>query len=197
MAVEYPFQLPLKNNYCDFLFVEGYFNEIEIQELEKIWQTADHEKATVVAEGDKELEHEIRKSSVAMIKPEDAHKWVFDKLGALAIQANNERYWFDILGFKEELQLAEYGEGHYFDWHLDFSAGQASMRKLSMSVQLSDSEDYEGGDLEIMVNTNHVKVPRSKGTVIIFPSFVMHRVTPVTKGTRKSLVGWISGPPYR
>ena len=64
-------------------------------------------------------------------------------------------------------------------------------------MQLSDADSYEGGDLQFMINNKTVTAPREKGTIIIFPSFVMHRVTPVIKGTRESIVGWVSGPPYR
>ena len=64
-------------------------------------------------------------------------------------------------------------------------------------VQLSDEEEYEGGDLQFMINNKIVDAPRKKGTIVIFPSFIMHRVTQITKGTRQSIVGWVSGPPYR
>ena len=90
-----------------------------------------------------------------------------------------------------------YGSEDHFDWHLDFGPGAISERKLSITVQLSDEDAYEGGDLEFMVNKEYVKAPREQGTVIVFPSFIMHRVTPVTKGTRESIVGWIAGPPFR
>ncbi|MFT7073376.1 MAG: PKHD-type hydroxylase [Patiriisocius sp.] len=66
-----------------------------------------------------------------------------------------------------------------------------------MTIQLSDPNDYEGGDLRFMINKEIVNAPKEKGTIIIFPSFIMHRVTPITKGTRQSIVGWVSGPPYR
>ena len=110
---------------------------------------------------------------------------------------NNERYWFDVLGFHQELQLTRYSESDFFDWHLDFGAGEISARKLSMTIQLSDPDEYEGGDLQFMINQKVVSAPREKGTIIIFPSFIIHRVTPITKGTRQSIVGWVSGPPYR
>lgn len=99
--------------------------------------------------------------------------------------------------FHEELQLAKYSDRGFFDWHLDFGAGEISARKLSMTIQLSDPNDYEGGDLRFMINKEIVNAPKEKGTIIIFPSFIMHRVTPITKGTRQSIVGWVSGPPYR
>jgi len=64
-------------------------------------------------------------------------------------------------------------------------------------MQLSDPDEYEGGDLQFMFNQKIVSAPREKGTIIVFPSFMMHRVTPITKGVRKSIAGWVAGPPYR
>ena len=72
------------------------------------------------------------------------------------------------------------------------------MRKVSITVQLSDTDDYEGGNLEIWSGGDNVKIaPRGRGNVVIFPSYMMHRVTPVTKGTRKSFVLWVGGEHYR
>ncbi|WGH75637.1 2OG-Fe(II) oxygenase [Tenacibaculum tangerinum] len=140
---------------------------------------------------------ELRKSTVVFIENTPENEWIYNRLAGLAIQCNNERYWFDLLGFHNNLQLASYTEGDFFDWHLDFGAGEISDRKLSISMQLSDSDDYEGGDLQFMMNQKIVTAPREKETIIVFPSFMMHLVTPITKGVRKSMVGWIAGPPYR
>jgi PKHD-type hydroxylase len=80
---------------------------------------------------------------------------------------------------------------------MDFGSGDISNRKLSITVQLSDPSEYEGGELQFMINQHIITAPKEKGTAIIFPSFALHRVTPVTKGARKSIVGWIGGPPYK
>ena len=72
-----------------------------------------------------------------------------------------------------------------------------SNRKLSITVQLSDSLEYEGGELQFMINQHIMTAPKEKGTAIICPSFALHHVTPVTKGSRKFIVGWIRGPPYK
>ena len=132
-----------------------------------------------------------------MIENIPENNWIYQKFAQLAISCNNERYWFDLLGFHQELQLTQYIQGDFFDWHLDFGAGEISARKLSMTVQLTDPETYEGGDLQFMINKEVINAPKEKGTIIIFPSFIMHRVTPITRGMRQSIVGWVSGPPYR
>ena len=131
------------------------------------------------------------------IENTEANKWIYDRLAMLCMQTNAEKYGFDLQGFYQELQLTRYSEGNFFNWHLDFGAGEISARKLSITVQLSDPDEYEGGDLQFMINDKTVNAPRTQGTVIVFPSFIMHRVTPVTKGTRQSIVGWVSGHPYR
>ena len=83
-----------------------------------------------------------------------------------------------------------------FTWHIDRNMGIAT-RKLSLSLQLSAPEDYEGGDLELWFGGEPVKANRERGMITFFPSYVMHRVTPVTKGVRYSLVCWVSGPPFK
>ena len=92
----------------------------------------------------------------------------------------------------------EYGKGDFFDWHPDFSNQASAIRKLNLKIQLTDEAAYEGGDLQFMINKDIIiTAPRTKETIIIFPSFIMHRVTSITKGKRRYIVGWINGPPFR
>ncbi|MEH6763077.1 MAG: 2OG-Fe(II) oxygenase [Aequorivita antarctica] len=195
MSINYSFGLPLKHNFVEYVYYQGLFLPHEIDNILSFWDDDKTIKATVA--GESEYRDELRKSSVMFIENSKDNDWIYNKLAGLAVNCNNERYWFDLLGFHQELQLTRYSAGDFFEWHLDFGAGEISARKLSMTIQLSDPNDYEGGDLQFMINQNIVNAPREKGTVIIFPSFIMHRVTPITKGTRQSIVGWVSGPPYR
>ncbi|MFK7932380.1 MAG: 2OG-Fe(II) oxygenase, partial [Saprospiraceae bacterium] len=191
----YPFDFPQLVNFAEFIYYEGLFLPHEIERVNDYWQA--EQKIDAPLSGEASSKEELRKSSVIFLPPDEKSQWIYDKLGMVGLQCNNQRYFFNINGFYQELQLAEYGEGDFFNWHLDFGAGEISHRKLSISVQLTDESEYEGGDLQFMVNQNIVTAPKKKGTVIIFPSFILHRVTPITKGKRKSIVGWISGPPYR
>lgn len=195
MSINYPFGLELKHNFAEYIYYEGLFLPHEIDRILNFWNEKQTIKATI--SGDQKYNDELRKSSVMFIDNTKENEWIYSKLAGLAINCNNERYAFDLLGFHQELQLTKYSEGNFFDWHLDFGAGEISARKLSMTVQLSDSDEYEGGDLQFMINKEIVNAPRKKGTIVIFPSFIMHRVTPITHGTRQSIVGWVSGPPYR
>lgn len=195
MDSNYSFGLPLKHNFVEYVYYQGLFLPHEITRVRSLWTDKDTIKATL--SGHEKYNDELRKSSIMSIENSDEHKWIYDRLAGASMQTNNERYWFDLLGFYEDLQLTRYSEGDFFDWHLDFGAGATSMRKLSITVQLSDPAEYEGGDLQFMINQKIVNAPRDKGTAIVFPSFIIHRVTPITKGTRQSIVGWVTGPPYR
>jgi len=195
MAINYSFGLPLKHNFSEYIYYHGLFLPHEVDRILNFWDDEKTMKATV--DGEKIYNDDLRQSSVMFIDDTPENGWIYNKLAGLAIKSNNERFWFDILGFHQELQLTRYSEGDFFDWHLDFGAGEISSRKISMTIQLSDPDEYEGGDLQFMINQNVVNAPREKGTIIIFPSFIMHRVTPITKGTRQSIVGWVAGPPYR
>jgi PKHD-type hydroxylase len=123
-----------------------------------------------------------------------------ERMMSLTARANRETFGFDLTDFGESPQVARYGaerEGH-FDWHSDIGAGiWAAKRKLTIVVQLSDPADYTGGTLELRPDSNVAEAPRARGTAIVFPSFVLHRVTPVTTGTRWSLTIWSHGPSFR
>ncbi len=177
------------------MYYQGLFLPHEIDRILNFWGDDKTIEATVSGKG--ESNDQIRKSSVMFIDNIQENDWVYKKLADLAIHSNNERYWFDLLGFHQELQLTRYSEGDFFEWHLDFGTGEISARKLSMTIQLSDPGDYEGDDLQFMINQKVVSASREKGTIIIFPSFIIHRVTPITKGKRQSIVGWVSEPPFR
>jgi len=115
-------------------------------------------------------------------------------------QINGEYFRFEIVGISQAdpVQLLRYEAadlGHY-DWHVDIGE-KNSTRKLSFSLQLSDPEDYDGGDLQFLPDHQEARTMRTQGTLIVFPSYKTHRVTPVTRGVRYALVGWVHGMAYR
>ena len=87
-------------------------------------------------------------------------------------------------------------KGGHYDWHVD-TGNAVCHRKLSFTIQLSDSKDYEGGDIEFIGSKVDTKAFRQKGVCIIYPSFLPHRITKVTKGVRHAIVGWIHGPTFK
>lgn len=183
-------------DYADYVWFKNFLDEAQTEDIRNLWDDAKVMDARVNNAGKEMDKDDLRKSKIIFIKPGETD-WIYDKLGQTCVQMNSRRYKFDIAGFQTELQLARYEDGGFFDWHMDFGSGDISNRKLSITVQLSDPDEYEGGELQFMINQKAVTAPREKGTAIIFPSFAMHRVLPVTKGCRMSVVGWIGGAPYK
>ncbi len=137
---------------------------------------------------------QARESTVHFLWPGPAQDWLFDKL-EYAVRRLNEGYGFTLSGFFEGAQVAAYSQAGHYDWHIDLGEEYYSNRKLSLSVQLSDPADYDGGELEFKATDE--LAPRQQGALIAFPSYLLHRVRPVTRGRRYSLVSWVSGPPFR
>lgn len=141
---------------------------------------------------------QIRSSRIAWFEGVAENKWIYDRIQQIAMLINAMSYRFDLTGFSERMQYSVYEgtqQGHY-DWHVD-QGPIGIRRKLSLTVQLSDPSQYEGGDLQLYAGNLIQNAPRDRGMLIAFPSYVLHRVAPVTAGTRKSLVIWITGPQFR
>lgn len=172
------------------------FDDAEIARIDKLAESRNTEEATT---GDNQKEKKIRVSNVSWIECAEDSQWLYDKLAYISNQLNGQFYRFDLFGFQEDLQYTVYNsatQGHY-TWHVDNGMSTRASRKLSVVMQLSDPSEYEGGDLEIMTGADPVKIDKKKGLVTVFPSYVLHRVTPVTQGTRKSLVVWCVGPSFK
>lgn len=190
-------------NQTDFYYFNSGFSNVEIRNILRVSKLYPIQEAMTSGElmNDKKDENPIRKSQLKWMPPEmDKTEWIYDKLISMALRANFDMWKFDLHSIKDSIQYTEYTDedtGGY-DWHIDLGAYPNNHRKVSISIQLSDSDDYEGGDLEFMTSAlSPIKAPREKGTVIMFPSYLLHRVTPVTKGTRKSLVLWVGGTIFR
>lgn len=137
----------------------------------------------------------VRKSVIRFVPYNQADLWIFDRLRNVAALVN-QGFHFELKGFDEGFQIARYAEGEFYHWHADLGADVSAFRKLSLVVQLTPPSDYEGGELEFFPNP--VKAPRDRGTVIVFPSYMPHRVLPVTRGVRHSMASWIAGAtPFR
>ena len=145
----------------------------------------------------------LRSSEIRWINPNDfKSKFVVDLLWYYGREANRNAFGFDI-DYLPDIQYTTYTaeENGKYDWHCDtfWANPTAYDRKLSIVIQLSDPSEYEGGDFEIDPQYAQITADqmRAKGSVMVFPSFLIHRVIPVTKGTRRSLVSWIQGPKFR
>jgi len=138
-----------------------------------------------------------RKSNVVFVTPTPELFWVYQRLTSSVIDLNSKFFNFDLSGFNEGLQFTEYvaPDGKY-DYHVD-KTHKNVIRKLSIVVQLSDPEEYEGGEFQYLDSAEPEVLLKDRGCLLAFPSWAMHRVTPITKGTRYSLVGWITGKPFK
>lgn len=187
------------NIYRDFLTNRKFISLEQCQEL-----LADRENLNLdsaMIEGGN-VDDRIRKCRMAWLDRDDRYGWLFDLIQGFVEVGNDKYYQFDILGF-EPLQYTAYDslDDHY-ELHIDCgkNIGRDGRyhRKLSFSIQLSDPESYEGGNLELFyANESFIQAPREQGSITVFSSSVPHRVTPITRGERYAIVGWVYGPPFR
>jgi PKHD-type hydroxylase len=199
-----------------------YYTEIPkdlIDILEKDIKKFDEEVKESLLHGDK-IEKSIRDSGNAWIP---TSHWVGGFVWHYIQRANRENFLYDLTSIDgETIQYTQYGEGQYYNWHIDagidtFYKPQKIVssdnnisedlntirgeyvRKLSFSIQLSEPDEYSGGEVQFMSidNTDTFFAPKQKGTIVIFDSRLLHRVRRVKSGLRKSLVGWVIGPRWR
>lgn len=179
------------------VYAENCFTLDEIKEILNLQNVFELKPSKILSENDTTY----RISENFWIPKNDSkYKWIYDRLLKYIGMANNT-YKFDLSMLHDDIQVAIYKSeknGNY-SWHDDMitNTNFNTTRKLSLSVQLSDENEYEGGELEIVTSPNNFIASKKIGTIIIFPSFLIHRVKPVTKGNRISLVLWIDGPPFK
>lgn len=188
-----------KNNNIDQTNWYWFEKAFSKEELDKIYTDVAElkfEKATILA-GEP---GEIRSSNIKWIPQTEKWKWLYERLMEYAAIANQELWQFDLISAPEQIQYTEYyaSEGGHYDWHMDIGPGNASERKVSLTVQLSEADEYTGGDLELWMGGKSThEGPRGAGNVVIFPSYIMHRVKRVEEGTRRSFVLWVGGAQFK
>lgn len=188
--------IPLERN-PPFTFWENAFTEEELERIKLHAEALTVEPASV--ERDRALKDDQRSSKVSWISHTKEGAWIYDRMAEVARGLNARFYDFDLYGFVEDMQFTIYNgeEGSHYTWHIDMADSAPSPRKLSMTLQLSEPSDYEGGELQIWADKEPVTISKKKGFIAMFPSYVLHRVTPVTKGVRCSLVVWVAGPAFK
>jgi len=200
--MRYYFKIPEDDEQVDFSDTPFYYFKKgltikEVGEIEKAANLIDEEKATVkvLGEGYKEVDT-TRRSKVKWVDPNLIPK-VSDRIWDMFEEANNTSWRFDVRGFVEDYQYTVYESKNkdFYDWHRDTGVG-ATYRKISVIIQLSDPKEYEGGEIEIergIISEDCY----NKGSIMFFPSITWHKVNPITKGERRSLVIWLGGPPLK
>jgi len=143
--------------------------------------------------GDQEIKTDLRDAEIATFALSEETAWIFKRL-QLYINAANDQYWRFDIDHWEPGQFLMYGEGGHYAWHSDLGTfGVESHRKISISLQLSPPTDYSGGRLELMCGHEAVAASNQIGSLVMFPSFMTHRIKPLNSGSRRSLVMWILG----
>ena len=130
--------------------------------------------------------------------PFDEMKEMYNDINIFIQKANLNHFGFGDVQITEQAQFTEYPEGGFYDWHMDCDVAmthEPPVRKISMTLLLSPENQFEGGDLELMAPGKRAKL--KQGHAVIFASFINHRVAPVTRGVRQSLVMWFGGTPFR
>lgn len=188
-----------KENYLDFFCLENFLNKDEIEAILSIEPYLDFSYGKLAGQNDYSLitSDNLRYCMAAGVPYNDITKWIYDKISFKVQELNNSYFHFDITGINEKMQYLKYEScNHKLDWHVDrYSDGP--IRKLSVIIQLSNEEEYTGGNVEMMLTRDYTLMTKKIGSLIIFPSYVLHRITPVTSGTRRSLLFFITGPTFR
>ena len=182
-------------------FGNGLHNELTFtpEECERIVRMSDKlygNKSTIGAgKSEGTYDPNIRSVDTYNLEFNEETAWMFNKIAGAVATVNAEHYRFDLMGITHAVQLLHYkaSENGKYDWHIDAGEGSSSTRKLSLSVPLTLKSSYKGGDLELMNNGSHMQAYTEMGSITFFPSYMPHRVTPVTEGERWVIVVWVHG----
>ena len=176
----------------------GLFTPAQLDALERHCDSLPLESARLTGQ----THDDIRNTQVAWVHRDEEAEDLYLRMEAVVLRLNSDLFHFDLSGLNS-MQYAVYRqeEAGYFDWHNDYGRyrgdpGQEP-RKITMSLQLSDGASYEGCDLEVRAAHPVDVAPRERGTLFAFRANALHRVTPIIRGVRKSLVIWATGPEFR
>jgi len=188
-----------------YIVANNIFSEDEISKITNYCNGLDVVQARVSG-GEGEVNKKVRESKISYINPSDQSNWIFQKLNELIENINDRFYNFDLNGYNY-LQYSVYDgkDVGKYDFHMDSfldleSQNNDEQRKLSAVMMLSDpTTDFVGGEFQMNFSNeeNPENIILQKGSIVFFPSFFIHRVNKVTKGSRKTLVLWITGPKFR
>ena len=198
------FQSAIPPKICDDIIEYGKSQQ------EQIALTGDYDPNTI---GEKDIKDVSKKRKSNVVWMDDP--WIYKEIHPLVHAANQNAGWNFQWDFSESCQFTKYKLNQFYDWHCDSwnkpydkpnePNSHGKIRKLSVTVSLSDETEYEGGDFEFDFRSSDdgsnqpqiCKEIKPKGSVVVFPSFVWHRVKPVISGTRYSLVMWNLGQPWK
>ncbi len=176
----------------------GGFSRAELDRLEAYCDGLGRMRSALQGpEGYDFYDDTMRVCQVAQLPQTPEAMWIYERLAEIVRGLNTRSFRFDLRGFSEPPQYMIYhgAEKGHFDWHMD--TGSLPPRKLSLTVQISEPSAYTGCDLQFNTGKILLQAPRDRGAAVAFASHTIHRVTPITSGTRKAIVAWITGPEFR
>ena len=184
------FELDQVNLYA---FWNNAFSKEECQSIINIAQ----DKGLI--KGKTKEESDVRDSKISWLYPVDGIDWVFRRVTDITLNLNERFFKFNLFGLNEGFQFTNYeAPSGKYGKHVDRGINMC-VRKLSISIQLTNPDEYEGGELKLYDGDDEeaTVMDKTQGTLIIFPSYVLHEVMPVTKGERNSLVTWVTGKQFK
>ena len=198
--------MQLEHNYYYF---SKAIPRAECEKILAIGNNLTSSEGTIYEESTQTIDKTRRNCKVAWIQ----EPWIYELLNPYINMANKNANWNFDWDWNQDMQFTSYSEGHYFGWHSDQGPKpyvsnnknfNGKTRKISLTLQLTEPTEYEGGDFQFKWFTKHgaeniktVTEAKELGTLIIFPSFIWHQVTPITKGKRQCLVNWSVGKQWK
>jgi PKHD-type hydroxylase len=187
------FELDPRNTYS---YWNNAFSKIECELIINLAKDKGLIKGTTFND-EKSKDAQVRDSKIIWLYANDNLDWAFRRITDIVTNLNERFFKFDLFGILEGFQFTNYtAPGGKYGRHVD-SNFNIPVRKLSISIQLTDPTDYEGGELYLYDDEEGTVMDKTQGTLIMFPSYTLHEVMPVTKGERNSLVSWITGKPFK
>jgi PKHD-type hydroxylase len=178
-----------------FAYWENFLSSEECDFIIKYSKNLKLKEANVV--GGSKVGKSYRKSEICFINPCEELRPLYEKITNGIINLNERFFGFNLFGLLEGLQFTSYkAPGGTYGRHVDCAHG-VQIRKLSFVIQLTDPKKYKGGDLNLYHSNTPTISKKDRGFLFVFPSYTLHEVTPVTKGERNSLVGWVAGEPFK
>jgi PKHD-type hydroxylase len=192
------FDIDRSREMTEYYYFKNGFSHEEIDTINTMAEEVDPTIGTIASNATGKSLEETRKSIIRWLPQTEEWHWVYERLMEMIVEANKELWGFNLYSIPDSIQYTTYpANGGHYDWHMDIGPNELSVRKVSLTIQMSDEEEYVGGDLQFMRGKKEENTPRGKGCVVIFPSYILHRVTPIESGTRKSMVLWVGGEHYK
>jgi PKHD-type hydroxylase len=176
---------------CTYAYWEKAFTPEECKKIIKIG------KDKGLIKGKTKGKTDARLSQITWLNPNDNLDWVYRRITDIVLNLNDRFFQFDLHGLNEGLQFTNYkAPSDKYEKHIDRALNMV-IRKLSLSIQLTNSKEYEGGELILYEDEKGTEMKKEQGTLVLFPSYMLHEVKPVTKGERNSLVAWVTGKQFK